>query len=154
MRPCISLGLAIVTLTLAGCARLEPLGGPYYLRQVTHPSGWESPSAATWYLIYKDSGRKIEITDKAGMSGGRIYLQFSHRVYGRNLAYIAPGQDYRLCLFVYSEKHGRLLVDPDYSKYWKVIAEEAGITCHRYQSGRESDDPAPVVYSADYLAGL
>ena len=154
MRTCISLGLAIVTLMLAGCTRLEPLGGPYYLRRVAHWHGWEPSSGSTWHLTYKGRGQNVEITDRAGMSGGSIHLQFTHRVYGRNLAYIEFDRDYRRRLFVYSERHGRVLVDPEYSRYWKVIADDTGIICHRYQDGRESDDQTPVVYTAEYLAGL
>ena len=146
--------MVTVLLILTGCARLERVGGPYYLHREEHWHGWEPPSGSTWHLIYKDDSQKVEITDRAGMTGGSIYRQFTHRVYGRNLAFTEFDRHYWLRLFVYSERRGRVLVDPEYSRYWKVIADETGITCHRLQEGRESDDPRPVVYRADYLAGL
>jgi len=152
MRTCIVTVLLVLTIT--GCARLERVGGPYYLRREEHWHGWEPPSGSTWHFIYKDGGLNVEITDRAGMTGGSTYRQFTHGIYGRNLAYIEFDRGYRLRLFVYSERHGRILVDPAYSSYWKVIADDTGITCHRYQEGRESDDPTPVVYGAAYLAEL
>ena len=77
-------------------------------------------------------------------------------VYGPNLAYVEFDRD-RVSLFrlyVYSERNGKVIVDPEFSRFWKVMADEHGITCHRYQGGYERDDPQPVIYTAEYLSGL
>jgi hypothetical protein len=81
---------------------------------------------------------------------------FSYRIYGSNFVYVERegGNWSRFQLRDYSAKNGNVTIDENFGKYWKVIADEHGITCHRYQDGQEHDDPYPVVYTAEYLSGL
>jgi hypothetical protein len=148
--------LIFLVALLTGCSSVQPLGGPYYLKSVDALPSPE-PGVGSLLLFYKTGLRKTEISKRVGAFNDSIYRDFNWRVYGRNLAFVeydSRPAGIKFQLFVYSEQHGRILVDPEFSQYWKVIASEIGITCHRYQNGQTQDDPKPVVYSAKYLAEL
>jgi hypothetical protein len=149
---------AFLAILVAGCSGVKPLGGSYYLKTVYAPPNILSePGGGSLHLLHKRGLRRIEISDRVGAFNTSIHRDFNWRVYGRNLAFVEydtgpPQLSFRL--FIYSEQHGRVLVDSDFSRYWKVIADETGIICHRYQSGYERDDPTPIVYTTQYLCGL
>jgi hypothetical protein len=134
--------LIVVALTLAGCSTTKPIGGPYYLRSVKPLPSWE-PSYGSLHLLYREGSRTMTIDDQTvtlGAFDSSIHRQFNWKVYGRNLTYVAlcrePMQS-TFRLFVYSERNGNQLVDADFSGYWKVIADDTGIICHRYQKHQE-----------------
>ena len=113
---------------------------------------WE-PAYGTVHLLYRHEGRTVHITDRTCAFGDSVHRSFDYRLYGSNLAYVEFDRE-RVSLFrfhVYSERNGKVLVDYDFSRYWKVVANDTGIICHRYREGQERVDPAPMVYSAHYL---
>jgi hypothetical protein len=114
------------------------------------------PGGVRLRLIYKNGGKTKEVSPSPGGFGSTIYDQFSWRLYGRNLVYIEnrlEEKGTRFQLKVYSEIHGNTVIGTNFW-YWKIMADDSGITCHRYQNGDAKDDPEPRRFSADYLRGL
>ena len=55
----------------------------------------------------------------------------------------------------YSVKNDKVItLEERLGDFWKVLADDKGIVCHRYQNGDEQEDPKPLVFTAEYLSGL
>jgi hypothetical protein len=156
---------ALCALIGTGCSprqtvKTSSLGGPYYQETIIIPcKGWylmEPGNCDVVRYIHVTSGTTNEITRYLGGFGDSICKQFDYRIYGSNFVYVErEGGDWsKFRLRDYSAKTGNVTVDDGFGKYWKVIADDHGITCHRYQNGQQQDDPQPVFYSAEYLSGL
>jgi hypothetical protein len=152
-----------VVLTVAGCSIKSSthIDGPYYRDSTKYANLMSEPGGFEVHLSYKKDGKTIVISRNPGGNGNNIYNDFSWRVYGSNLVFVEhdPGS-YSFRLVVYSEKrNGNVTIEKDFH-YWKIIADDEGITCHRYQNGErkengeQKDDPNPKFFSADYLKSL
>ena len=160
--------LTSIALVLIGCSRkpepepitMKPVGGPYYQELTVVPDKvplFEPENGNRLRWIYTNADQTIEITSNLGLFADSIYRDFNYHIYGSNFVYVEwytahDGTKFRLRDF--SPKNGNITVDEDFGRYWKVIADGHGITCHRYQDRQKRDDPNPVVYSAEYLSGL
>jgi hypothetical protein len=145
-------------LTLIGCSSKSTtaIGGPYYLDSSTSFGSLFGPGGFEVHLSYRQNGKTVLISKHPGGYGATIYDNFSWRVYGSNLVYVEHdrGSYSTFRLVVYSERNGNVTIDPDY-RYWKIIANDQGITCHRFtKAGGCEDDPSPKFFSAEYLRGL
>ena len=148
----------IAVLPLTGCSSKSSthIEGPYYLDSTKYQSLLSEPGGFEVHLCYKKDGKNLLISNSPGGYTDTIYNDFCWRVYGPNLVFIEhdQGNYSKFRLVVFSEKNkGNTTVDADF-RYWKIIADNAGITCHRYQNGEPKDDPNPKVFSADYLKSL
>jgi len=147
-----------MVLPLTGCSTKSSthIEGPYYLDSTKQASLLMEPGGFEVHLSYKKDGKTLVISKNPGGFGSTIYNNFSWRVYGSNLVFVEhdQGSYSKFRLVVFSEKKkGNTTVDEDF-RYWKIIADERGIACHRYQNGEQKDDPNPKVFSADYLKNL
>jgi len=156
--------VAIGGIIAGGCSRQSiettSIGGPYFRELTIVP-------CKKWYLM-EPGNRNIErylhvttettseITRYLGGFDDSIYRHFNYRIYGSNFVYVERenGDWSKFRFRAFSAKNGNTTVDQDFRQYWKVIADEHGITCHRLQDGQERDDPRPTVYTAEYLSGL
>jgi hypothetical protein len=157
---------ALLIATAAGCSKKhsQSLGGSYYL-EASSSDNYLSESgggAGPRQLIYRPGGKAVTISNHPGPY---YFLEaensFIGRVYGDVLVYTdyqPPGDNdagagsYRLLAF--SPTHGKKELDPDFRPYWKVVADDSGITCHRLQNGEKKDDPHPKIFSAESLKAL
>jgi hypothetical protein len=157
--------LLLAGLTPAGCTQkpvttVKPLGGPYYEELTEIPGRFpplmEPGNNNRLRYIYVNLGRTNEITRYLGGFADSVSRKFDYRIYGPNFVYVEriDGSWSKFRLRAYSAQHGNITVDDNFGNYWKVIADEHGITCHRYQDGQERDDPQPVVYTAEHLSAL
>jgi len=147
----------VAAAALIGCSSKSrtPIGGPYYLDSTRYASVMSESGGYEVHLTYKKGWQTILISKNPGGNGGSIYNNFSWRVYGSNLIFVEhdPGSlSFRLVAFSEKKKQN-ITIDKDFH-YWKIIADDTGIICHRYQNGDTYDDPDPKVFSADYLKGL
>jgi hypothetical protein len=155
----------LVCLALPGCSQkpvttVKSLGGTYYSELTKIHEKWpplmEPHSDYRERYIHVDSGQTNEITQYLGGFADSVDRNFSYRIYGSNFVYVerVDGSWSKFRLRDYSAKNGNITVDENFGNYWKVTADEQGITCHRYQDGHEKEDPHPIVYTGKYLSGL
>jgi hypothetical protein len=154
--------ILVSALVFLGCTQTDSsvvsIGGDYFLESVVVQNiTMHSPGGYT-RLYYRNGRRKIEVARDVGGYGGTTNLQFEWRVYGSNLVYVARkpgGSTLDRAIYVFSRRGGtNVMTDPDVYRYWRTSADASGITLHRYQHGEAVEDPQPVRYTADYLAGL
>jgi hypothetical protein len=157
----VSIAVAIL-IAAAGCSKKlsQSIGGSYYIEgssgsnYLSEPGGGSGPRQ----LVYRN-GDKVVVISK--YPGPYSFLDqdnsFSWHVYGDVLVYTdyRPEGDGSYRLLAFSPTHGEKELEPDFRQYWKVIADDTGITCHRLPSGGEKkDDPHPKVFSAESLKAL
>jgi hypothetical protein len=144
-----------------GCSKKSmSLGGSYSIEASTAPNYLSEPGggAGPREIVYRKGGKRIVISNHPGP----YYFQeaentFTWHLYGEVLVYTdlgSPKGDSSCRLMAYSPTHGKKELDPDFRQYWKVIADDTGITCHRLQGEERKDDPHPKVFTAESLKAL
>jgi hypothetical protein len=140
-----------VAWTLAGCSSKSSthIDGPYYLDSTRYESLMSEPGGFEVHLSYKKDGKTIVISKNPGGNVSTIYDDFSWRVYGSNLVFVEHDRgSYDFRLVVFSERNKTNVTVDENFHYWKIVADNNGITCHRYQNGEQKDDPNPKFFSA------
>ena len=145
----------LIIVLLAGCSakNLQSVGGNYYYETIDHRSLMAEPGGFDIRLIVNNSGNRVLVSEFPCSSGAKTYNDFSTRIYGDNLAFVeqVESRSGGRRLVVYSAKRGNTVIVPNLDDFWKVDADERGISCHRYENGNEKEDPNPAFFSADYL---
>jgi len=150
-----------VLIAAVGCSKRsrQSIGGSYSIEFDSAPNYLSEPGAqsGSGELVYRN-GDKVVVVSRH--PGPYYFLgnenSFSYHVYGDVLVYndYQPERDSRYRLLAFSPTHGELELEPDFRQYWKVVADDAGITCHRLQGGEKKDDPHPKTFTAESLKAL
>jgi hypothetical protein len=144
------LSLALLTIIACTSKTLAPVGGPYFIEYIKQESIISEPGGLRVHLIYKKNGKTVLLSESNG-----AFQNFYRRVYGPNLIFVeGHWLSSNAQLIAYSESHGKITVDEDLKRYWKIVVDDRGISLHRYQNGEKIADPNPQSYSTDYLTHL
>jgi hypothetical protein len=147
-------------LILTGCSdgsKEEHIAGPYFLYFKKESSLLMEPGGGEMHISYKENGQDLVICKYPGHAGGTIYNKFVWRVYKDNLVFTErnPNDSSGTKLIVFSKMNKQTtVIDDQFDQYWKIIDDDNGITCHRFQNGQYGEDPSPKYYSAEYIKGL